>query len=103
MIRNAALHWKQEHARGSIVWGYRDVAVLATCTVRRWRDDDTKPWRWALEATLSSAVDAFAMRQRPLLFIAPRQKAGHFCWPVRELTIAAEGRRLTATLGPPEY
>lgn len=87
---------------GSIVWGYRSVATLVQWTVRRTREDEKHPWQWELEARLSPGIDQFCLRQRPLLFTAPRHK-GMFCWPVQELTITAEATRLTARLGPPEY
>lgn len=97
MFRAMTLHGPT----GAIVWGYRDVATVTSWKVRKFRDDDRKPWRWVLDATIATA-DHFCLRQRPLIFTAPR-KAGQFCFPVRELNVAADATRLTANLGPPEH
>jgi len=85
---------------GSLNWGYRSAATLTGWSVRRVREDDRAPWRWELEAGYTGPVDSFSLRQRPLLFTAPR-RGGFWCWPVQTLHVGET--RLIATLGPPEY
>ena len=91
-------------ARASLVWGYRPAATVGSWTVERRRDDEKSPWTWTLRATLAGDVDTFAIRQRPLIFSAPR-KGGFFAWQVHALTVhdARAPVTVTATLGPPEY
>lgn len=89
---------------GSLVWGYHTAARLASWTVERERDDETKPWTWRLSATLDGTADAFVLRQRPLLFSAPRRgHTGFWCWPVQTLNVTVADRAVAATLGPPVY
>jgi len=83
--------------RGSLVHGYRPAASCPTWAISR----GTKAGEWALSATVEG-VNAFALRQRPLLFTAPR-KRGLWCFPVQQLTLTDDARSLRATLGQPEY
>lgn len=82
------------------MWGYRPAATIGSWTVERRRDTKQSPWEWTLRATLAGVPDAFALRQRPLLFSAPR-KGGFFVWPVQRIDVH-EARTVTASLGPPE-
>jgi hypothetical protein len=91
-------------AQGSISWSYREVAKLGAWSVQRERDEAKGPQPFELRATITGPIDGFALRQRPLLFTAPRRggrNAGMFCFPVQELRVNEQ--TLTATLGPPEY
>jgi hypothetical protein len=78
----------------SLLWGYRTAAVLTS-----WRITRVKRGRWALAATVSR-VDPFQLRQRPLLFTAPRAR-GFWAWGVISLDEVTP-RTISATLGPPE-
>ena len=82
---------------GSLVWGYRTAASLRSWSIKRERD--TRKGPWTLTATLER-VDPFPIRQRPLLFTAPRLGGGRWCWPVLDLQVGARG--LLARLGHPE-
>ena len=89
---------------GTLVRNYQTAARLGPYTVRRHRDTDRDPWQWELEATLAGPVDDFAVRQRPLLFTAPKRgggNAGFFCFPVQRVYV--HPRTVVAILGPPEY
>jgi len=94
----------------SIAWNYRPAATLTTWTIHRAREMVDAPGGrartlkpsatgWVLTATLGPTVDRFFLRQRPLIFTAPRT-GGYWCWPVRELTVGE--RTIRAALGPPE-
>jgi hypothetical protein len=85
---------------GSINWGYRSAAALQRWKVTRARDEKSGQVRWTLSAALGAHVDHFQLRQRPLLFTAPR-RGGFWCWPVREVTVGATS--VSANLDPPEY
>ena len=78
---------------GEVVWFYHSAAVCRSWTVHR-----SKQGYWTLSAQLKGA-DAFTLRQKGLLFKAPR-KGGYFVWPV--MTHAVVDHTLSATLGPPE-
>jgi hypothetical protein len=78
---------------GTIVWGYHTAAVF-----RSWTASRTPQGAWTLQATVQRA-DAYQLRQRPLLFTAPR-KGGYYCFPILGLTLG--DKTLAATLGPPE-
>lgn len=78
---------------GSLVWGYRTAAEL-----RSWRIGKAADGKWTLTGTFAR-VDRFQVRQRPLLFTAPREH-GLWAWPIETLQVSDAG--LTATLGPPE-
>jgi hypothetical protein len=99
LLRNIVLRGRT----GAIVWAYRTVVPLGPWVVRRWRDDERQPYRWALEASLppGAVPDAFGLRQRPLLFTAPQWRAGHFCFPVRGAVATGAGK-LVVDLDPPE-
>jgi hypothetical protein len=77
----------------SITWAWHCAAVVTT-----WRVYKQPGGRWSLVATVARA-DPFKLRQRPLLFNAPRA-GGHWCWPVKAVTV--DGKSLTAALGPME-
>lgn len=77
----------------SITWAWHTAAVVKTWHVYKSTRGD-----WSLVATVARA-DPFKLRQRPLLFNAPRA-GGHWCWPVKAVTVA--DKSLTAALGPME-
>lgn len=80
---------------GRIDWGYFAAAAINGYSVRR-QDDGT----WALRATVVN-FDAFKLRQRPLVFIAPHQD-GEWRWPVQQIDLGdgTGPRELRAMLGP---
>lgn len=80
---------------GRIDWGYFVAAAINGYSVRR-QGDGT----WALRATVVN-FDAFKVRQRPLVFVAPHHD-GEWRWPVKQIDLG-EGpgpRELCAMLGP---
>ena len=79
-----------------IDWGYFVEAKINNYRVRKAKNGD-----WLLSATAVD-VDAFKVRQRDLIFVAPHQK-GEWRWKVRNLDLGdGHGpRALRATLGPP--
>jgi hypothetical protein len=80
---------------GRIEWGYFSAAAINGYTVQQLADGS-----WSLSGTVV-AFDAFKIRQRPLVFVAPH-KDGEWRWPIRS-TELGEGhgpRELQATLGP---
>lgn len=83
---------------GSILWGAGDAAVLSTWAVTR-----DPQFTFTLCATVER-MDAFRLRQIPLLFAAQRRSkpAGLWCFPVQPKSLQITGTTLTATLGPPE-
>lgn len=87
---------------GSLVWGYKPAATLATWTIERKRDEWQTGWEWTLRAGLTGKIDAFALRQRPLLATLPR-KGGFLTFPVRRLDVIETPPGVLATLGPPEH
>ena len=109
MLKNVTLRGTAlQGTSGKLSFAYRPVALLTTWTVTHERTlvegTNTRSLKpstgWMLTGTLGPSVDRFQLRQRPLLFTAPR-KGGFFCWPVHQLTVGE--RTLVATLGPPEY
>lgn len=76
---------------GRIEWAYRVAATIHGYTVTR---DGA---HWSLRATLTTA-DAFALRQRPLLFVAPHAK-GAWLWPITDCQ--RHDQTVTAQLGAP--
>jgi len=79
---------------GRIDWGYFAAAAINGYSARQLADG-----AWALHATVVT-FDAFKIRQRPLVFIAPHQD-GEWRWPVRTIDLG-DGpgpRELHATLG----
>jgi hypothetical protein len=79
----------------SILWGYRAAVVLNAWAIVRVKG------QWTLSARIAR-VEPFMVRQRPLLFTAPREGArdGFWAWGVQSITVA--GTSLIANLGPPE-
>jgi len=79
---------------GRIEWGYFVAAAINNYTLFP-RSDGT----WRIAATVVR-FDAFKLRQRPLIFVAPH-KDGEWRWPMRELELGpGHGpRELRATLG----
>jgi hypothetical protein len=88
-------------ASGSILWGYRTAAELRSWTIRHHRPDVKHDARWTLHATFARA-NRFELRQRPLLFTAPRPGLPQACWPLHTASIQIGETQLSATLGPPE-
>lgn len=87
---------------GSILWGHRTAARVATWSILRKDHDGRPPYTWHLRARVAppfTAGDAFQCRQRPLLFTAQRDR-GFWCWGIESIEIV--GLDLRATLGPPE-
>src|SRR4026207_178631 len=72
---------------GRIDWGYFAAGAINGYSLTRYADGT-----WALRGTLVN-FDAFKIRQRPLVFIAPH-KDGEWRWPVKTLDLS-EGH------GPP--
>jgi len=80
---------------GRLEWGYFTAGAINGYAVSP-QSDGT----WALRGTLVNC-DAFKIRQRPLIFVAPHAH-GEWRWPVTQLEIG-EGhgpRALQGTLGP---
>jgi hypothetical protein len=88
---------------GAIVWAYKPAVTLGSWSVKHDKTGPGPTRGFELRATIIGAVDSFSLRQRPLLFTAPRRgrNAGYFCFPVQQLRVNEQ--TLTATLGPPEY
>jgi hypothetical protein len=78
----------------TLVWCGQTAAVLGRWSIAK---DPKKGWQ--LQAALTRA-DRYCVRQRGLLFSAPRL-GGFFCWPVLELVLTPGTVR--ATLGPIEH
>lgn len=85
--------------QASILWGYRTAATLSGWTVSKRRDEKSGKWLWSLSAKLGAQTDRFQLRQRPLLFTAPR-RGGFWVWPVLAVTVGET--TISAQLGPPE-
>jgi hypothetical protein len=86
---------------GSIVWGYQDAARLSAWSIRRHAPDATHDGRWLLTAHCAW-IDAYRLRQRRLLFTAPRDK-GRWCWLLKTDTLERRGpSTIVVQLGPPE-
>lgn len=80
---------------GRIEWGYFSAAAINGYTAQQLADGS-----WSLTGTVV-AFDAFKLRQKPLIFVAPH-KDGEWRWPIRTVDLG-EGsgpRELQATLGP---
>jgi len=93
VFQSLTLHGGQ----ASLLWGYHTAAVL-----RKWKIARNDAGQWMLVAAIER-LDAFQLRQRPLLFTAPRQGAhdGWWAWGV-EGEVQVGTHRLVAYLGPPE-
>jgi len=79
---------------GRIDWGYFAAAAINGYTAHQLADG-----QWSLHATVVT-FDAFKIRQRPLVFVAPHQD-GEWRWPIRTVDLG-DGpgpRELQATLG----
>lgn len=85
--------------KGEVLWGYRTAASVRSWTIARRENvkKENKPI-WQLFAQLER-VDAFQLRQSPLLFTAPNGH-GQWCFPL--LDVQVKDGRLYAQLGPPE-
>ena len=86
-------HLRLSGTTGAILWGYRQAATLRTWTIRKDAQD-----RWTLSATCVRA-EPFQLRQRPLLFSAPRA-GGFWAWGIESIDVGTN--QLVAKLGPPE-
>jgi hypothetical protein len=80
-------------AAGEILWGYRPAASFTNWTIRKGGREI-----WVLTATIAR-VEPFAIRQKPLLFSAPREK-GFWAWGVDRIEVG--DTQIRAFLGPPE-
>ena len=78
--------------RGSLLWGYHEAATFKSWRI--WKGQG----RWQLSGRLAKS-DAFQVRQRPLLFSAPRDR-GMWAWGVERIEI--KGSEVRAYLGEPE-
>lgn len=80
---------------GRLDWGHFAAAAINNYAIRRSADGT-----WSLRAT-AVTFDAFKIRQRPLVFVAPHQD-GEWRWPVQTLDLGdGHGpRELRAVLGP---
>jgi hypothetical protein len=79
---------------GRLDWGYFAAAAINGYALKR-----NPGGGWSLTGTVVT-LDAFKVRQRPLVFVAPH-KDGEWRWPVESIDIA-EGhgpRAIRATLG----
>lgn len=86
----------------TILWGYRPAARLRSWSIHRQKVNDKATANWTLEATVES-IEAFMVRQQPLVFAAPRRKGGFWLWPVIGNVQQVGTNQLRATLGQPEY
>ena len=80
--------------RARIDWGYFSAAAIQGFKALQLPDGS-----WSLKATVIQC-DAFKLRQKPLVFIAPHQY-GEWRWPIKTIDLG-EGsgpRELRATLG----
>ena len=89
---------------GAIRWGYRTAASLGawTLTQDRGTPEQPQPLRRILRAAVLQ-VDPLALRQgrSGLRLVVPRPN-GALTWPVLQVDVDADGRGLTALLGPYE-
>ncbi len=99
---------------GSVLWGYREIAVLGSWSVSRALPKDQKRSRpdeklkadkrkapgWLLQARIQRG-DAFQLRQKPLFITAARHHGGFWYFPLLEAPTVERGV-LRAFLGQPE-
>jgi hypothetical protein len=80
---------------GRIEWGYFSAAAINGYTLQRLADGS-----WDLRGTVVN-FDAFKIRQRPLIFVAPH-KDGEWRWPITTLDLGPGNgpREVQGTLGP---
>jgi hypothetical protein len=71
-----------------IEWGYRTAATLGAWTIvlDRGTPDAPTPLRRRLAAELRDAA-IYALRQRPLIFVVPREGRPALRWPVLALEV----------------
>lgn len=77
--------------RGSaarIDWGYRTAATLGAWTITL--DRETAPLRRLLAAELRGDVSLYVLRQRPLVFVVPREGRPAIRWPVLALDVGPD-------------
>ena len=86
-------HLSLRGTQASLLWGYHTAAALTTWHIAK------QAGGWKLTATIARA-DRFQLRQKPLLFTAPR-KGGFWAWGVESVDVGPSS--LVATLGPPEH
>lgn len=88
-------HIRIQGRAGALLWSYHTAATLGPWAIRKGGDG-----RWILTGTCTR-VDAFQIRQRPILFTGPREHGdGMWCWGVESLDVV--GHQVRARLGPPE-
>lgn len=65
-------------------WGYRTAATLGTWTIvlDRGTPDAPTPLRRRLAAELRTLSNLYALRQRPLVFVVPREGRPALRWPI---------------------
>ena len=82
---------------GTVLWGYRPAVELTA-----WRIVQDKTKQWILVGT-PRRVDAFGLRQTPLMFTAPRPETrdGFWSWGIEKI-VECGPARIVAWLGPPE-
>lgn len=94
MIKDLVLHGGSDgRMEATISWAWHTAAVC-----RAWRVHKSETGKWSLVAHVVRA-DAFKLQQRPLFFNVPRT-GGHFCWPVRAVSVT--DHQITAALDPME-
>jgi hypothetical protein len=81
---------------GQITWSYYTAAAINGYTVTR-----SASGQWSLMATVVVS-DAYKLRQRPLMFVAPHAK-GEWRWPITSLDMVTDRgpNHVLATLGAP--
>lgn len=80
-------------AQASILWGHRTAVALRSWTIRK------EQGQWILRGAVER-LDAFQIRQRPLLFSAKREK-DFWAWGIEQMKVTTL-REVVAVLGPPE-
>lgn len=83
----------------SILWGYRPAAVVTRWTIAKSED---QPGKWTLTAAVAR-LEPFMLRQRPLVFTAPRQNAGFWLWPIEGDVQSIGTGQIRATLSHAEF
>lgn len=95
MFQSLTIHGGGAAGPASLVWGYRQVAVLTTWRITK------ADGGWRLTATLA-ARDKWQVEQaaklKELLFTAPRDK-GRWCWTLEQIDVGTH--ELRAILGQP--
>lgn len=80
----------------AILWGYRTAAALTSWTIAK-----NTAGEWMLTGQLAR-IEPFMVRQKPLLFTAPRTgtRDGFWAWGVESITVGPTS--VVAKLGEPE-